>query len=399
MGLAGLLALVVSGCSTGGPPVRKALPAEPLLQSQTQTPQAELLDIGIQVFTTDEVTEAVAKETGTTTEIRKAEAQFMPYHLRTTLQQTGYFGAIMVTPVATEVTDVRIEGHISHSNGEKVWLDVTVGDAAGFRWFRKRYEARAKEASYTGNKPGERDAFQDMYNAIANDIVRYLDKVSPAERARIRDISRLRFAAQFAPDAFGGHLATDARGFVRIERLPAENDAQLQRILKVREREYMFLEALNGHYETLYQKMWPSYENWRKFNLTEITARREVENSAFWQKAAGFGLIALAIALEVGDVKYTDTVTDVLVLAGTQVVINGFNVSEQTKMHTAALEELSESFAKEAAPMRLELEGKVVELKGTAEEQYAKWRRILRDAYYAETGLPPPAADAPAPAP
>lgn len=122
---------------------------------------------------------------------------------------------------------------------------------------------------------------------------------------------------------------------------------------------------------------------------------REVQNSAFWQKVAGFGLIALAIALEVGDVKYTDTVSDVLVLAGTQVVINGFNVSEQTGMHKAALQELSDSFSKEATPMRLDLEGKVVELKGTAEEQYAKWRKILRDVYYAETGFAPPADPVP----
>ena len=82
-----LLALLglAAGCGTPGPPTRKALPAEPLLQSQTQTPEAELLDVGIQVFTTAKVTEEVAEETGTTEEIRKAEGQFMPYHLRSTL--------------------------------------------------------------------------------------------------------------------------------------------------------------------------------------------------------------------------------------------------------------------------------------------------------------------------
>ena len=388
-----LLALLglAAGCGTPGPPTRKALPAEPLLQSQTQTPEAELLDVGIQVFTTAKVTEDVAEETGTTEEIRKAESQFMPYHLRATLQQTGYFGSVMVIPVPSQAVDVLVAGEIVHSNGEGSRVDITVSDAAGFRWFRKRYEAKAKEASYTGNKPGEKDALQDMYNAIANDIVRYLQRITPAERVRIRDIARLQFAEQFAPDAFSGYLARDKDGHAVVQRLPSADDAQLKRILKVREREYMFLEALNGHYETLYQKMWGSYENWRKFNLTEITAMREVQNSAFWQKVAGFGLIALAIALEVGDVKYTDTVSDVLVLAGTQVVINGFNVSEQTGMHKAALQELSDSFSKEATPMRLDLEGKVVELKGTAEEQYAKWRKILRDVYYAETGFAPPA--------
>jgi hypothetical protein len=389
--LAGLLLLsLAAGCGTPGPPLRKAEASEPLLQAQTQTPEAELLDIGIETFTSAPVTEDVAEDSGTTEQIRKAEGQFVPYHLRETLQQTGHFGAVVVTPLPTEAVDVRVRGEIAHSNGEKIWLDVTVEDAAGYRWFRKRYEARATPESYTGNKAGEKDAFQAAYNAIANDIVRYLEKISSPERARIRDIARLRFAEQFAPDAFSGYLGRDKAGRFTVLRLPAPEDAQFRRVLQVREREAMFLDALNGHYETLYQKMWPNYENWRKFNLTEITALREVKNSAFWQKVVGFGLIALAIALEVGDVKYTDTVTDVLVLAGTQVVINGFNVSEQTGMHRAALEELSDSFAKEAEPLRLDLEGKVVELKGSAEEQYVRWRRILRDLYYAETGFTPP---------
>jgi hypothetical protein len=387
--------LLISGCASPGPPKRKARPEEPLKQATEQIPEAELLDVGVLNFTTTKVTEEIAKDTGTTEEIRQAEGQFMPYHLRNTLQQTGYFGSVMVLPVETDAVDVRVAGEIVTSNGEKVQVDITVSDAAGFRWFRKRYEAKAMEASYTGNKPGERDAFQIMYNAIANDIIEVLGRISPAEKERIRDIARLKFAESFAPDAYKGYLGTDDKGHVRIDRLPAENDAQLKRILKVREREYMFLEALNGHYEALYQKMWPSYENWRKYNLTEITALREVQDSAFWQKVAGFGLVALAVALEVGDVKYTDTLSQVLVLVGTQVVINGFNVSEQTGMHRAALEELSSSFSKEATPIRLELEGKVVELKGTASEQYEKWRKVLRDIYYAETGFSPP-ADIPA---
>ncbi len=37
----------------------------------------------------------------------------------------------------------------------------------------------------------------------------------------------------------------------------------------------------------------------------------------------------------------------------------------------------------------MEVVGETVRLTGSAEEQYQKWREMLRDIYAAETGLPP----------
>jgi hypothetical protein len=52
--------------------------------------------------------------------------------------------------------------------------------------------------------------------------------------------------------------------------------------------------------------------------------------------------------------------------------------------------------------MVVEVEGRTLQLKGTAEEQYHEWRRLLKELYENETGLPvvqtpaaaPPAAPA-----
>ena len=41
-------------------------------------------------------------------------------------------------------------------------------------------------------------------------------------------------------------------------------------------------------------------------------------------------------------------------------------------------------------PHTLELENKTVQLTGTVQEQYAKLRTILRDAYYEDLGVPVP---------
>ncbi|MGH8188684.1 MAG: hypothetical protein ACREUC_19155, partial [Steroidobacteraceae bacterium] len=62
------------------------------------------------------------------------------------------------------------------------------------------------------------------------------------------------------------------------------------------------------------------------------------------------------------------------------------------------LKQLGESFQAEVQPMVVEVEGRSLQLKGTAEEQYHEWRRLLKELYENETGLPvqtPAAASAP----
>ena len=65
-------------------------------------------------------------------------------------------------------------------------------------------------------------------------------------------------------------------------------------------------------------------------------------------------------------------------------------------MHSDSLKQLGESFQAEVQPMVVEVEGRTLQLKGTAEEQYHEWRRLLKELYENETGLP---VQTPAPAP
>jgi hypothetical protein len=73
-----------------------------------------------------------------------------------------------------------------------------------------------------------------------------------------------------------------------------------------------------------------------------------------------------------------------LVTAGGQVFVSGINISKQAQMHYEALRELGESFGSEMEPIAVELEGKQYELTGSAEEQYARLRELLRKIYYTE---------------
>ena len=45
--------------------------------------------------------------------------------------------------------------------------------------------------------------------------------------------------------------------------------------------------------------------------------------------------------------------------------------------------------------MVVEVEGRTLQLKGTAEEQYTEWRRLLKELYENETGVAVPVTPVP----
>jgi len=100
-------------------------------------------------------------------------------------------------------------------------------------------------------------------------------------------------------------------------------------------------------------------------------------------------MIAGAVAAGATHTHNTMVLQTGLILIGGQVILDGFNVSKEAEIHEAAIRELSDSFSGEMKPVVMEFEGKQYELTGSAEEQFEKWRKLLRKIYYAETGFEP----------
>ena len=366
-----------------------------MIKARGEIPEDRLLDVGIQVFASDEVSAVQAEKEMTSTEIRKAEGHFIPYHLKNTLQQSSYWGAVRVIPAETEGIDVLISGKILASNGEHLVLQIDVVDATGKTWFSKTYESEATATIYSGNQAGEKDAYQDLYNAISNDITRYRMEMSPESIRNIRTVSKLKFTEDLVPSAYSGYLTKDKKGIIVVNRLPADDDPMITRSLKVREREQMYVDTLNEYYEEYYNEMWPSYEDWRKLNHQELIAIKKIKRDALMRKLTGALLVAGAIAMNAGDVDYTGALQVGMIIIGGQVIVDGFNISKQAEIHSAAIKELSDSFGSEMQPIVMEFEGKKYELTGSAEDQFNRWRELLRQIYITETGFDPEvAADA-----
>jgi hypothetical protein len=387
-----LATLLVVGCAPTTPAGYWRVRPTALDQAQLERPEEQLLDVGLVTSTPEEMSDRQMEKHGTRQEIRKAEAHFIPYHLKNTLQRSSHWGSVQVVPSEDARADLIVTSRLEESNGEVLRLEFEARDATGRVWFREQYHARLEleePSAFDGTRPGERDAFQDLYNTVANELAAELASLTPEEIEEIRTVSELAFAGTFAPDVYGEYLEPDAKGRLTLRHLPADDDPHMERIRRIGERDAMFVDTLNLYYEGFYNDMWTAYEDWRRFSLTERVAKREIERSAALQTVAGIAMLAGGIAFQFDSNDTTSTLGVIMIGAGGAITLNGINVSQQAEIHAAAIRELGESFNAEMKPTVLELEGKQVELSGTAADQYAEWRALLRRIYLEEVGLDP----------
>ncbi len=377
-----LVAVLLAACA--GP--RPADPYVEATQAAGDLPETRLLDVGIGVFDPGLPPRGENPKEGVFADVREAESRYLPVQLRETLQNTGQWGLVRVVPEGTVGMDLHVSGQILQSDGEVLALRVTVRDATNRLWFTRDYQTRADSRLYAESASLKREPYQRIFNLIANDMLAYRDRLNDAALTEIRRVAELRFAQDLSPDAFAAYLQARRDGQVVVRRLPADDDPMLERVRLIRERDFMFLDTLNEHYSGLHREMASPYENWRKFTYEELIARREIEQRAFWQKAAGVAAIAGAIAMD-GKGQSADTARTVLIIGGVELMKAGFQTSREATIHANALVELGRSFGAEIQPVVIEAQGETRRLEGSAETQYQEWRELLRAIYGAETGF------------
>jgi len=355
------LVFLLPACSTTHQNVK---PDVQVQRAATEVAEDHLLDVWIALFSPGELPEDKDDSKGLSPEIRKAEARYMPVQLRETMEKTGYWGAVRVVPQNTEGAEVLVQGKILASDGETLELQITAVDATGQQWFERTYEEEAALEDYRQAEGSGREIFQPLYNAIANDLAEYRNGLSAERIVTIRRVASLRFADDLAPDAFKGYLQENASGEYAVARLPAREDPMVRRINAIRERDFMLVDTLNGHFDNFHGDMQEPYFQWRKSRLAELEAMRAIQRDARNRKLLGAAAIIGAYAVK-----------------------TGFDKASEATIHRDAIEELGESFASESQPMVVDVEGETHKLTGSAEAQYAEWRTLLRKIYASETGL------------
>lgn len=157
----------------------------------------------------------------------------------------------------------------------------------------------------------------------------------------------------------------------------------------VRERDYMLVDTLNEHYTSFGTRMGESYTNWRKYSHEELEAESLAKRQALTRQVLGAAAVIGGIVAESATSSSAGSAAaTAAVIGGIYAVKSGFDKRAEIKLHSESLKQLGDSFQAEVQPMVVDIEGRTLQLKGSAEEQYAEWRRLLKDLYENETGLP-----------
>ncbi len=387
-----LLALlaVLSGCVTE---TVKTTSVPTLATYETELADDEILDIAIAVF--DPGISEVDADDNIYPEIRRAEAAFIARELALVLDDQGVWGASRVVPSADYISDIIVSGSIEQSDGESLVLNIEARDARGQLWLDKAYSGSTSRYAYQQTQRVKRDPFLGVYRRIANDLILAFQALSREERLAVRNVARLKFAQSFAPDAFADYLKTDESNITRAVRLPAESDPMMARITTIQQRNHVFVDTLQGHYDNFSGSMEAPYNEWRRLSYDETVALRELERESRTQLIAG-GLSLLAgVAAATSDNRDTRTAGAVGIYAGGSLIKGGLERRAEAKIHSLALEELGQSLEAEITPQVIELEDRTVQLSGTIEDQYSQWREILSDIYAAEIAELPTSLDQP----
>ncbi len=365
-------------------------PPERLIQAVQEVPEDQLLDVSIEVFdpgVPDPTTVKPKKLEGVYPEVRKSEARYVPMQLKETLQSAGFWGAVRVVPTGTSSAEVTVSGTIIESSGRDLVVTVRVQDVSGQEWFDKKFKQRANPFVYIDEKQDHIDPFEGLYAQIANRMLEKLEKKGPEAARELRRISELRFASILAPADYGEYLEVDRRGRFEIARLPAEDDPMMERVGRIRERDYMFVDTLNEFYSEFCLSMEQPYDDWRSFSYEEQVALAELRRQARMRKIIGALAILGAIASS-PDNGLEAAARDAAMIGGVAAIQSGIAKGKEAKIHAEALRELAASFELEVSPLVVDIEGETIRLTGSREEQYAAWRDLLQKIYAAETGLP-----------
>jgi hypothetical protein len=385
---------LIAGCTSTEVLVAHAVPLE---KSTTDIAEAQLLDVGVAVFDSGvpegevdkDVLEHLIKE-GTFVQIRRSEAIYMAVLLRNTMQKSANWGTVWVTPKDSTAADLSVDGKILHSDGDYFQLHIKATDATGRIWVDKNYEMSTAAGAFNRQRYPDLDPYQDVFNEISNDLAKARKTLSAKDTETVRTVAGLRYAADLSPDAFNGYVA-DNKGQYKINRLPADGDPMYDRTERVRQRERLFLDTIDQHYDQFYKDASTPYNGWRENAREEAIEVKELTKSAHWRTGMGVASILASIVYGTSHgSEFTERMLrDAALYIGVDMLRTSQVRKQEKQIHQQQLEELNGSFDDSIKPVVVAIQGTEHRLTGTADAQYKEWRDLLHQIFIEESGFVP----------
>ena len=388
-----LFALLLAGCAASPPTEPPPATAPPARDGPL--PEELLLDVAVEVFDARIAADFDAEQNPVVRpEIRRAEGHYLAYVLKNELESSGAWAAVRVVPrdSAFGASELAVSARIEESDGEVLYLAVRVQDAGGAVWLEKRYQTAASALDYEALD----DPLRPLFAAVADDMRRHLQTLADERLARIRATAEMRFAQSMAPSAFENYVARHGDGF-DLRRLPARDDPLLLAARRIRSREHMFLDALDGHFENFAGAVRAPYGHWRQATFRARRTHRRLQQESRARSLAGSVAVLEGIAATLEQqTPNAHLPPEALppqepnqkLAAGAWLLRGAEQDQAAADSYADILYELGVSLEAEIMPHTLRLENRTVRLQGTLDEQYAALRAVLRQMWMQETGTP-----------
>lgn len=231
------------------------------------------------------------------------------------------------------------------------------------------------------------DPFQNVFIQIANDVLIYREKFSDKKATELRTISELRFAQLFSPEAFNEYITPGRNDILEVQRLPAENDSLLERVKKIRERDYLYIDTMQDYYDGFSQQMHFAYQEFRHSSYDSVVKARQLNRQGNQRIIAGIGSILAGIygrsQSETSTEAYASSAT---AAAGGFILKSGLEKKQQSAAYDESVAEMGSSLEAEIAPQVIALEDRTITLTGTVQAQYTQWQELMQKIYTQERG-------------
>lgn len=321
-------------------------------------------------------------------EVRRTEAVRSAVTLTEKLADTNAFEGVRATPDSETSAHLYTLGKILKSNGREFDVEINVVSIDGDSVFKKKYSFTVDEYDLSDPRKGRNsDLYEDFFVEIATDIAARVKRFDQDDRDELARVEELRYADFFEPNFSNQFTSQDMFGRTKITSYPNSQDPMMRRIAALKVQDQMFIDNLQNDYQDFYDVSNDAYATWQRAAYTETVAASEARQRAAVKGMVG--LLAIAGAVAVGnDAGYTDYGSQLgavaLAVGGVAAIKGAMGDSKQAKAHKETLSELGKSLNAEIAPKVMELEDTQIELKGSAQEQYATWRSALRRVYEQE---------------
>ena len=262
-------------------------------------------------------------------------------------------------PEADVGSELECEGRILNSHASELRLSLICRDATGAVWLDKTSFQRTGEKDYLDEQMAVQDPFRPLFYDLANELAAALDNRFADSAELIRATALMRYGIALAPDTFSAFVRPVDDRFELVG-LPAKGDPMRERITRIRESEYLFVDAVDEAYNEVLINMVGPYRIWRQYQYEFETYNQLLgADDRVGRQQLAFDYDALLGAYR----RYQDY-----------------------RRNQDELEEMADSLNRSLAPTLAEVEGRVLELSGNLAGQYRMWRSLLRQLYREEGG-------------